>query len=116
MFTLFGRKVSTFWLAAFYKKNGVKSPQAKWTFPSALKNMEEIRQQRVQTCFKLSEIILKGSPCCMVDETTVNLWMKSTRVWTTTTDRVTLPLTSSRGKSMTVYGSVSLATESVFVH
>ena len=50
----------------------------------------------------------------MVDETTVNLWMKSTRVWTKASDRITLPLTSSRGKSLTIYGSVSLATNHVF--
>jgi hypothetical protein len=114
--SLFGRKISTWWLRKLYIKHDVKCLQAKWTFPSALKNMEEIQQQRVQFCFKLAEIIFKGHPCCMVDETTVNLWMKSTRVWTTTADRVTLPLTSSRGRSQTVYGSVSLATETVFVH
>jgi hypothetical protein len=114
--SLIGRKVSSWWLKKFYNQHNIKCLQAKWTFPSALKNMEEISKQRLLFCFKMSEIIFLNKPCVMVDETTVNLWMKSTRVWTSTTDRITLPLTSSRGKSLTIYGSVSLATNTVFTY
>ena len=40
------------------------------------------------------------------------------RVWTKTdrSDRVKLPLTSSRGKSLTLYGSVSLVTTEKWVY
>ena len=113
---LFNVSVSTFWLRHFYLENKIKCLQPKWTYPSAWKNAEEIARTRLNFCLNLSKILLQAAPCCFVDETTVNLWMKGMKVWThaAKSERVTLPLTSSRGKSLTIYGSVSLATSPMF--
>ena len=75
---------SRWWLRAFYLRNGVKSLVPKWTYPSAIRNKVKLDVARLRFCLKMSELLIKGTPVAMVDETTVNLWMRGGKVWTRT--------------------------------